>query len=35
MNKSGLVFIREVEMKIFYKDVAEAIGTRRADFIKL
>jgi GxxExxY protein len=33
MNKAGLAFVREVEMNIFYKDMPEPIGTRRADFI--
>ena len=33
MNKAGLVFVREIKMNIFYKDLPEPIGTRRADFI--
>jgi GxxExxY protein len=33
MYKSGLGFQREIEQNIFYKDLAEPIGTRRADFI--
>ncbi len=33
MGRAGLSFAREVEQPIFYKDLAEAIGTRRADFI--
>jgi GxxExxY protein len=33
MHKSGLGFQREIEQNIFYKDLAEPIGTRRADFI--
>ena len=33
MNKVGLVFGREIEQEIFYRDVAEPIGTRRADFV--
>ena len=33
MRKSGLEFGREIEQDIFYKDLAEPIGTRRADFV--
>ena len=33
MYKSGLGFQREIEQNIFYKDLTEPIGTRRADFI--
>ena len=33
MNKARLVFAREIEQEIFYKDLAEPIGTRRADFV--
>lgn len=33
MRKSGLVFAREIEQDIFYKDLEEPIGTRRADFV--
>ena len=33
MNKAGLSFGREIEQPIFYKDLIEPIGTRRADFI--
>jgi len=33
MSEMGLAFVREVEMDIFYKDMPEPIGTRRADFI--
>ena len=29
----GLNYQREIEMDIFYKDLQEPIGTRRADFI--
>ncbi len=32
-KKAGLDFAREVEQDIFYKDLEEPIGTRRADFI--
>lgn len=33
MHKVTLAFAREIEQKIFYKDLAEPIGTRRADFV--
>ena len=33
MFKSGLAFEREKEQEIYYKDLDEPIGTRRADFI--
>jgi len=33
MNKAGLSFVREIEQNIFYKELSEPIGTRRADFI--
>jgi GxxExxY protein len=33
MHKAGLKFSREIEQEIFYKDLAEPIGTRRADFV--
>ena len=29
----GLDFQREIEQEIFYKDIPEPIGTRRADFV--
>lgn len=31
--KSGLSFAREIEQDIFYKDLHEPIGSRRADFV--
>lgn len=31
--KAGLVFAREIEQEIFYKELKEPIGTRRADFV--
>ena len=31
--QGGLSFYREIEQEIFYKDMAEPIGTRRADFV--
>jgi len=33
MNKAGLAFAREIEQNIFYRNMPEPIGTRRADFI--
>ena len=33
MQKAGLEFAREIEQDIFYKELAEPIGTRRADFV--
>jgi GxxExxY protein len=33
MNQAGLKFAREIEQDIFYKDLDEPIGTRRADFV--
>lgn len=33
MNKVGLAFAREIEQAIFYKELQEPIGTRRADFV--
>ncbi|RMG50643.1 MAG: GxxExxY protein [Gammaproteobacteria bacterium] len=32
-RKAGLSFARELEQDIFYKDLEEPIGTRRADFV--
>ncbi len=33
MNKAGLEFAREIEQEIYYKELEEPIGTRRADFV--
>jgi len=33
MRKRGLDFAREIEQNIYYKDLPEPIGTRRADFV--
>ena len=33
MGLVGLVFAREIEQHIFYKNLPEPIGTRRADFV--
>jgi len=32
-KSAGLAFVREIEQHIFYKNIAEPIGTRRADFV--
>lgn len=33
MKVKGLSFAREIDQEIFYKDLEEPIGTRRADFL--
>jgi GxxExxY protein len=33
MNQKNLEFAREIEQDIFYKELEEPIGTRRADFV--
>lgn len=33
MKQNGLEFAREIEQHIFYKELSEPIGTRRADFV--
>ena len=33
LSTAGLSFAREIEQEIFYKELQEPIGTRRADFI--
>jgi GxxExxY protein len=33
LKRAGLAFEREIEQDIFYKDMPEAIGRRRADFV--
>lgn len=33
MSDGGLIFAREIEQAIFYKDLVKPIGTRRADFV--
>lgn len=33
LAKAGLSFAREIEQEIFYKELHEPIGTRRADFV--
>lgn len=32
-SQVGLSFAREIEQDIFYKELVEPIGTRRADFV--
>lgn len=33
MSQRNLKFAREIEQKIYYKDLPKPIGTRRADFV--
>ena len=33
LHKAGLEFAREINQEIYYKDLEEPIGTRRADFV--
>ena len=33
LSQAGLSFSREIEQDIFYKQLPEPIGTRRADFV--
>lgn len=33
LSQVGLYFNREIEQEIFYKELVEPIGTRRADFV--
>src|SRR5258707_6247023 len=33
MQEAGLEFVREIEQDIYYKDLPEPIGRRRADFV--
>jgi GxxExxY protein len=33
MTRAKLAFVREIEQEIYYKDMREPIGTRRADFV--
>jgi GxxExxY protein len=33
MRRAGLEFAREIEQEIYYRDLPEPIGTRRADFV--
>ena len=34
MKQAGLKFAREIDQEIFYKNLPEPIGTRRADFVE-
>ena len=33
LAQAGLSYAREIEQEIFYKELLEPIGTRRADFV--
>ena len=33
LSQAGLSFVREIEQEIFYKELVEPIGRRRADFV--
>ncbi|MFI5188050.1 MAG: GxxExxY protein [Chitinophagales bacterium] len=33
LSRAGLSYAREIEQEIFYKELHEPIGTRRADFV--
>jgi GxxExxY protein len=33
LAQAGLFYVREIEQEIFYKELQEPIGTRRADFV--
>jgi GxxExxY protein len=33
MTRAGVAFAREIEQEIYYKDMRDPIGTRRADFV--
>lgn len=33
MREIGLNFQREIEQQVFYKDLQQPTGTRRADFV--
>jgi GxxExxY protein len=33
LSRAGLIYAREIEQDIFYKEFQEPIGTRRADFV--
>ena len=33
LSQAGLNYAREIEQEIFYKELPEPIGTRRADFV--
>ena len=33
LKQAGLSFVREIQQEIYYKELEEPIGTRRADFV--
>ena len=33
LTQAGLSFVREIEQDIYYKELKDPIGTRRADFV--
>ena len=33
LSQAGLNYAREIEQEIYYKELSELIGTRRADFV--
>lgn len=33
LSQAGLSYAREIEQQIYYKELLEPIGTRRADFV--
>ena len=33
LSQAGLAYVREIEQEIFYKELSEPIGTKRADFV--
>ncbi len=33
LSQARLAYVREIEQEIFYKELAEPVGTRRADFV--
>ena len=33
LSQAGLCYTREIEQEIFYKELRDSIGTRRADFV--
>lgn len=33
LGRAGLSYVREIEQEIYYKELEEPIGTRRADFV--
>jgi GxxExxY protein len=33
LSQAGLTYVREIKQELFYKELPESIGTRRADFV--